>query len=188
MDIVAFIYVVAGWSLFHWGCYALLARKLVRSERFRKYSVPAMTLYAGSGPCVSTVLIFVALSGAREIAIAATIAGILVIIASCWIWAARFADSVFEMSGLPITHFVMPPPSTSIELPILGPVFALLWVGLSFGLDELIGAGDALQDRNRDRIIAYPMASIAAILLVIYLLSVLLIEVFGISMYNYVFK
>jgi hypothetical protein len=188
MDIVTFVYIVVGWFLFHWSCYAFLARKLVRSERFRQYSVPAMTCYAGIGSCVSTVLIFVAISAVRDMAIAATIAGILLIIASCWVWAARFTDPAFRMSGLPITNFVLPPPSTSIVLPVLGPLFALLWMGMSFGLDELIGAGDEVQSRDREKGIGYVIASIAAILLVIYLVSVALIELFGISMYGYFFK
>jgi hypothetical protein len=184
----ASIYVTCGWLILHWLCYGILARKLIVSERYKHFSLLRMMFYAGTGPCVSTALIFVAVLARGEIAVAATIVGVLVIIASCWVWAARFADPAFQGSGLPVTSFSLPSPSTSIALPILGPVFALLWVGVSFGLDELVGAGDTMQQRNRESSIAYIMAFLAAVLLIIYVVSVVLSQMFGISMYGYFFK
>ena len=187
MDIVTFIYITCAWSLFHWGIYFLLARKLVRSERFKKYSVPQMTLYAGGGSFVTTLMIHVGLMWGDELLgwVGAPIQ--LIALFSAVFVSAKFWLIKFVYRGRGYFYFVFPP-SATIAWPIVGPFCALIWLALSFGLEELIGAGKAADERDREKDIGYFFAAIAAILLVIYLLSVVLSEVDGISMYDYFFK
>lgn len=187
MDIVTFVYIVCGWSLFHWVCYLLLAEKLVRSERFRKYSVPVMALYAGGGSFVTTLMILVGLRWSDELA--GWIGGPILLVAmfgavygSAKLWLEKFTYRGSEH------YFYYARPSTSIAWPVVGPLCALIWLALSFGLEELVGAGKAADEKERERDMGYLIAAVAAILLVVYISSVVSHEVYGISMYDYFFK
>jgi hypothetical protein len=187
MDIVTFVYIACAWSLFHWVCYFLLAKKLVRSDRFKKYSVPTMALYAGGGSFVTTLMIHVGLMWSHEIV--SRIGGpipLLAMFGTVYVSSRIWLDK-FTYRGRAYFYFVVPP-SASIAWPVVGPVFALIWLALSFGLEELVGAGKAADERDREKDIGYLIASVAAILLVIYISSVVLGEVYGISMYDYFFK
>jgi predicted MFS family arabinose efflux permease len=199
MDIATFVYIALGWSLFHWTCYAFLARKLVRSERFRKHSVPVMALYAGGGSYVTTMATQIGLRWVHELE--ALVGGPVLLIAlfgsvyaSFRLWLNKFAyldppslyvdfaDRYFRGFRVNIA------PSSTISWPVVGPVCALIWLLLSIGLEEMVGAGKVAQQRDRERRIAYPMAAIAAILFVIYITSLVLIDLFGFSMYGYLFN
>lgn len=182
------IYVVSGWLLFHWLCYGILAHRLVVSDRYKRYGWPRMMIYAGAGSFVSSVMILIGFATSGGIALAIALGVAVVTFVSCQIWGKRFADPALGLPSNFLSRWGMLPPSSAIALPILGPVFALIWVGMSIGLDELIGAGKGVGQKEREKDIGYLMASIAAILLVIYISSVVSYEVYGISMYDYFFK
>lgn len=163
---MVFIYVVSGWLLFHWLCYGILAHRLIVSDRYRRYGWLRMTIYAGAGPFVSTVIIIVGLL--RVGGIALMIVGAAVLLVSCWIWADKFADPAFK-GDVGFSSGRMPPPSTAIALPLLGPLFALLWVGLSIGLDELIGVGRGDRADRREYIIGRIMVGAVIVFTVSYI-------------------
>lgn len=170
MSIEASFYLACGWLLFHWLCYGILAHRLVVSERYKHCGWPRMMIYAGAGPFVSSVMIFPGLKMGGGIGM--MIAAAVVIVVSCSIWSRKFT----ERDPSSAFRYSLPAPSTAIALPFLGPLFVLLWVGLSFGLDEMIGVDRGDRADRREGIVNRMMAFIAIIILITYIMNLLYIE------------
>lgn len=165
------IYVVSGWLLFHWLCYGVLAYRLVVSDRYKRYGWPRMMFYAGAGSFVSSVMILIGFATSGGIALAIALGIAVVTFISCQIWGKRFADPAFGSPSNFLSRWGMLPPSSAIALPILGPVFALVWVGMSIGLDELVGIGRGNRFDRREYIIGRLMVGLVIVFAVSYMIT-----------------
>ena len=127
---------------FHYGCYFLLARKLVFTKGYEHRNVPRFALHMAVWPFLWSVGFLLGACDAP--AVFQFLMFPVPMVASLYVWLNIFMNAGHTGYGLSASAVLL-------SLPGVGPAFALVWLAYSAGLSELFGFAyeDAVVWRER---------------------------------------
>lgn len=120
---------IVGGTIFHFGCYYLLARKLVRWHDFENHHVLRVTFYPGIVTVLCYITFFTAQCGPsyeRDFAVPMVL---WFLSFYCW---SEYVSERRTYSQPALAGFML-------GWPVIGPAFALLWILYSYGMPQLYG-------------------------------------------------